>query len=364
MIGTGGTTGVERRGVYTAVGSWAVLIVLAWSALCGAEILNSGFETTDTSQHYPRAMPVSWGHVDHASFNSYSTNLWCTEGTMSAALLSKIGRTFVAGDFQSFNQSVDLTGIDSITFDVLLAAKPAGLFAHFEASFLVDGVVLWSRSADGPYLDQSVDVSNLSGWHLIEIRNTALEGGSFGTAYWIHWDNLRQVEGPKTIPAVIDLDPDTLGLHGCDKWVICRIELPDGYDVNDIDGATVTLQDIPAYMGREPWAKPAPNKHNIMDRDGDGIRERMVKFDGDAVRAIVQPPEATLAVKGNLTDGAPFEGSATIKVVDRLAELKERGKELKTKIHDAKDKCKDDKDKCKDDKNKCNDKGDKDAKRK
>ena len=69
-------------------------------------------------------------------------------------------------------------------------------------------------------------------------------------------------------------------------------------------------------MGEEGWATPAANEGNIADRDGDGVPERMVKFDRAAVQEIVQPPEATVTVTGKLTDGTPFEGTATIRVID------------------------------------------------
>jgi hypothetical protein len=59
------------------------------------------------------------------------------------------------------------------------------------------------------------------------------------------------------------------------------------------------------------------NDENIVDHDGDGIMERMVKFDRAAVQATVQPPQATVTVTGMLTDGTPFEGAATIAVVEK-----------------------------------------------
>jgi hypothetical protein len=406
MTGTGVMTAVERRGVRLAIGCVVILILLMGSGVCVAEVLNPSFETTYMGTPYPRLLPQGWYHADHASFNSYCTNSWSTDGTLSAALLSRIGKAVSPGNYESFYQFVDLTGIASIEFDIRLVALPAGAFAHFEASLLVDGVPLWSQNAAGVYLDQQVSVSGMAGWHRIEMCNTARDTGTFTLAYWTQWDNLRLIEGPKTIPAVIDLEPDTLRLHCPGKWIVCFIELPAGYDVNDIDEATVTLQDIPAYLGKEGWGKLALNKREVTDRDGDGVPERMarfdqdkegwgklalhkrkvmdhdgdgiperiVRFDQDAVRAIVQPPEAILTVKGNLVDKTPFEGSATIKVVDKLAELKEKLKGLKAKVQDVRDKRNDEKNECGDIKDmrdklkdaigKCQDKDDKGARKK
>jgi hypothetical protein len=265
-----------------------------------------------------------------------------------------------AGKHQSFFQeSVDLTGIATIKFDVRLVAFPDQTkpFAHFEASFLVDDVPLWKQTVGGTvggeYLDQEVNVAGLGSsriidgyelyGHKIEMRITALDSNDvgFNLAYWTQWDNLRLIEGPKVVQAEIDLEPDTLYVHGPGKWVACFIELPAGYDVNDIDEATVTLQGIPAYLGTDgPWPQ-ACHKSRIVDRDGDGLPERLFRFDHDALLALVPPPGAILIAKGSLADKTPLEGSAPIQVVDKLAELKAKLEELKAKIQDARDQRKD-----------------------
>ncbi len=121
-----------------------------------------------------------------------------------------------------------------------------------------------------------------------------------------------------TIAASIDIDPDTLDLSSKDKWVTCYIELPNGFDVIDIDGSTVTLEGIPAYIGEEGWARAGANTSNIMDHDGDGIRERMVKFYRSAVQEYVIGVGLTgyveLTVTGDLVGGPSFEGADVIRV--------------------------------------------------
>lgn len=121
------------------------------------------------------------------------------------------------------------------------------------------------------------------------------------------------------ITATIDIDPDTLSLSSKDKWVTCYIELPSGYEVMDIDGASVKLEGISAYIGTEGWAKAGANSGNIMDHDGDGILERMVKFDGAAVRSYLSGLGVSgytgLTVTGDLIGGPSFEGIDVIKVI-------------------------------------------------
>ena len=322
MTGTEFATSRERRRDRAAARFAAMLLVLAWSGVCAADILNPGFETTYAGLPWPRPLPLYWARVDHPSFNSYCSNLWSTDGARSAALFSRIGKTVSPGNYQSFHQYVNLTGIGSIEFDVRLSARPAGRFEHFEAVLLIDGVPCWNRSADGLYRDQQVNVASLAGWHRLEIRNRAVEAGVFGAAYWTEWDNLRLVKGPPVIPAVIDLDPGTLNLDSNGKWISCYIELSEGNDVGAIDGATVTLDAIPAWTGEQGWATAQANEENVADYDSDGVLERMVKFERAAVQAVVQPPQTTVTIRGRLAGGAPFEGTAVIRVLDPAALLR------------------------------------------
>jgi hypothetical protein len=308
---------MTRAKLTTGVASLVVLIVLAWSGVCAADPLNPSFEMTYAGLPWPRPLPLYWGHVDHPSFNSYCTNLWSTNGGMSVTLLNRIGQAVSPGSYESLYQYVDLTGIASIKFDVWLSAYPAGLFEHFEASLLVDGVPLWSRDAGGLYLDQEVSVASLPGWRRLEIRNTALDAGTFSAAYWTQWDNLRFVKGPTVVPATVDLDPGTLNPQSNGQWITCYIKLGPDYDVKAIDGTTVTLNDIPAYIGSQGWATGPGTESNVADYDSDGVLERMVKFERAAVQAIVTPPEATVAIKGQLVSGTLFEGTAVLHVLHK-----------------------------------------------
>lgn len=317
-MGMGIATGTKRWGSCPALVCLAAVVVLAWSSVCAAAIVNPSFEVTYAGLPWPRPLPTGWGRADHPSFNSYCTPIWHTDGAQAAGLFSRLGYFVLPGNYQAFLQFVDLTGISSVKFDVRLAAYPSGTFKHFKASFLVDGVSLWSETEDGVHTNQQVNVSGLAGWHRIEMRITALESGQFTEAYWTQWDNLQLLEGPATIPAVIDLDPDTLNLGSNGNWITCYIEPGEGSEVDamamGIEGATVKLG--PAWLGEESWATPTGNE-NIVDHDGDGVMEWMVKFDRAAVQAIVQPPQTTVTVTGMLTDGTPFEGTATINVVEK-----------------------------------------------
>jgi len=185
---------------------------------------------------------------------------------------------------------------------------------------IVGGQVLWRETQGGVHRNQQANVAALPGLQPVELRITALDAGKYDTAYWVEWDNLRVQEGPTTTPARVELDPNTLNPDSNGKWITGRIELEAGYDVGNIDGATVTLNGIPAYIGKQGWAAPLVNADNVADFDADGVLERMVKFERAAVQAIASAPQTTVTVKGRLVNGTPFEGQATIRVLGPQAQ--------------------------------------------
>lgn len=122
------------------------------------------------------------------------------------------------------------------------------------------------------------------------------------------------------MPAFIDIDPDTLNLESNGEWLTAYIELPEGYDVSDINVSTINLIDS------IPVDTTAPA--TIGDYDGDGISDLMVKFNRSAVIVYLGTEDVTedetgtdyyeeSTITGELADGTPFEGSDTIRVIDK-----------------------------------------------
>ena len=102
------------------------------------------------------------------------------------------------------------------------------------------------------------------------------------------------------ISAIIEIKPDILNLNNNGKWITCHIELPDGYNVEDIDVNTILLNDVVS-------ADDHPT--NIDDYDNDNIPDLMIKFDRQSVQDILElGNNVEITVAGELTDGTKFEG--------------------------------------------------------
>jgi len=113
-----------------------------------------------------------------------------------------------------------------------------------------------------------------------------------------------------TLLATMDFDPDTVNLKSKGKWITAYIELPEGYDVVDIDVSTVELFEGDTHI----FAEPHPTE--IGDYDDDGLADLMVKFDRASVIGLISKDEdeVILTVLGKFTDGVIFTGEDTIKL--------------------------------------------------
>jgi hypothetical protein len=113
------------------------------------------------------------------------------------------------------------------------------------------------------------------------------------------------------LQATVEIRPKTLDTESKGQWVTAYIELHDGYDAADIDGATVVLrcQDERIFP---PKASPTA----IGDHDQDGIPDLMVKFDRQKLITCLGDTtgDVTLTVSGQVA-GLRFEGTDTISVI-------------------------------------------------
>ena len=164
---------------------------------------------------------------------------------------------------------------------------------------------------------QIVDLANMGGVHTFTVSATDNAGNSCSVSV-----SFRVV-----IDSKIDVNPDTLNLKSkSDKNAVTTyIEFPAGYNVRQVNMSTVQL----VVNGVEIAAQLSPT--SVSDFDRDGIPDRMVKFDRQAViaatldmgggiwttiaRIFGWKVDLELVINGYLDDGRYFSGEDTIKVI-------------------------------------------------
>ncbi len=123
-----------------------------------------------------------------------------------------------------------------------------------------------------------------------------------------------------SIPATVDIYPETLNLKSLGRWATAYIELPQGYDVGDIDIVTVRLCPGQASACPEHASVPAQaHPSAVGDHDHDGIPDLKVQFDRWEVIELLagQTGDVTLTVAGLVSPpGQPLAGIDAIRVID------------------------------------------------
>ena len=116
------------------------------------------------------------------------------------------------------------------------------------------------------------------------------------------------------IEAVLEIEPHTLNLQSKGKWLTCYIWLPDDYNVSDIEPNSILLQ-----LENEPNAIEADW---LWFEEGDEVA--MAKFSRSEVQEMLSVGEVELTVTGQLIDGTIFEGTDTIRVIDKRRGSRQR----------------------------------------
>jgi hypothetical protein len=132
---------------------------------------------------------------------------------------------------------------------------------------------------------------------------------------------------PPALNATITFEHDTLNLKSKGDWVTAYVELPEGYDVNNIDVSKIKLNEtIPAET--EPVA--------VGDYDNDGIPDLAVRFSrtllvGYLISKGIASGNVTLTITGlsvlvKMEHTQPvvtvaFEGSSSIKVSSLVGDV-------------------------------------------
>jgi hypothetical protein len=258
-----------------------------------------------------------WIYARQISRNGYNWNDWMTKyafvgGTHTGYVL------YACEGYPTFHPT--FYGIGSLNDDVppepWVPTPPTLEWVHVAVAY--DG-----QSLKVYYNGVLIDSDDVGHNYLLG-NDVPLIFGCIGSTPWEQSVNavidevrISSKDRTKCIQATIDLDPDTLNLKSNGEFVTCYIELPMDYSLGDIDTSKVKLEGIPALSNPSPC---------IVDYDGDGISELMVKFDRAAVKDTMTDmidyetgtrfysltPKVTGEVAGIL-----FEGTDTIFVIKK-----------------------------------------------
>ena len=156
--------------------------------------------------------------------------------------------------------------------------------------------------------------------HIYTVNWDALSAGEEGVMLKIDADGdgifERTVIADKDLTAaefalqtetVIDFEPDTLNLRSPGKFVTVYIELPEDFDVSNLNVSTLRLNDT-------VFALSAPV--TVGDYDEDGIADLMVKFARQQVIEVLGSGTQMVILTGRLSDGRPIAGIDFIRVID------------------------------------------------
>jgi len=127
----------------------------------------------------------------------------------------------------------------------------------------------------------------------------------------------------------IDIDPNSLNLGSKGQWITAYIQLPECYNAEDIDASTILLNETIQPVLDPKYDFVTNSSEYLIDHDGDGILERMVKFDRAEVELFIRSQgigwgKVQLTVTGGLVDGTSFEGTDIIFVVYAGAGLRRK----------------------------------------
>ena len=134
-----------------------------------------------------------------------------------------------------------------------------------------------------------------------------LDGNEDGTA--VVDMGAYEYEFLPAVEAVVKIRPKTLNLRSKGKWITCRISLPEDYNVADIDPNSIFLEDeIEA------------------DRVWLAAEFAVAKFSRQALQELLAdletPATVELLISGQLIDGTIFEGTDTIRIINRVPRRK------------------------------------------
>ena len=196
------------------------------------------------------------------------------------------------------NYLYEVVGTEGGTYGLDITSTSGGEETTFEAADI--------PTFPGARHIYAVDWGTLSAGGEGVILNIDKNGDGFFEQMAIADNELSYDEFALQTETVVDFDPDTLNLNSQGKFATVYIELPEDFDVSEIDLFTLALNEL---------VHPLPKPIEIGDYDSDGTNDLMVKFDIQELIAVLEPGEQIIDLTGRLLDGRPIAGFDIIRMI-------------------------------------------------
>lgn len=110
-------------------------------------------------------------------------------------------------------------------------------------------------------------------------------------------------EHTAAVPIDVGITPGVVNLKSQGKFITALLTFPEGYNVADVDTATILLQGQIQLLDLV-WLN-------------EQTREIMVRFSREDVQTILNPGNVELTITGSFIDGTAFEGTGVVKVINK-----------------------------------------------
>ena len=190
--------------------------------------------------------------------------------------------------------------------DLLIGSSNGNLLLYLNSGTNISPVFASSQpvmGTAGPLNVVSNSIPFATDWNNDGLTDI-LTGNSNGEVYLF-------TGSPSLITVKIEIEPETLNMNSKGQWVTCKIELPSGYNPEDLIISSLLLQGV---IPAETQSVEVEHEEDD-DHEADEVK---VKFDRQRLQSLLTPGEhVKVFLTGRLSDGRNIKGEDTIKVIDK-----------------------------------------------
>ncbi len=210
--------------------------------------------------------------------------------------------------------------LDSASIGIQNGDRNIGVLVAYNEGYVHDGLAVEiARIAPWTTATPAAGVVPPGGQSQIdlEIRSRDLDAGEFHSELLIRSNDPRngEIRVPVTLHTALidldyfDIDPDTVNVKSNGRWIRAALQLPAAYDPREVVVSSVSLYDT---------LRPDASRVEYADETADGIDEVILRFDRDALHALLPAGEAVeVTISGEVEGTVRFRGTTTVRVVGR-----------------------------------------------